>query len=513
MRIGKYGETYSSILSSCDSSDKDDKQNNASSRKITIDEALEFIESDHIVTKRETHPFYAYKNVTEAPEVIKEAARAVVKVSMLGSLGTGVFVSERGLLMTNDHVLGTSNCPQEGCYFQIYDLYQSDKKYKKYDVLGKPILINVEQDVAIFQISKADGGDFEPVHWLEPKFINYDDLLEQELHMIGHPAGWFKKWSIGRLLRRHGKNIFLDMFVIGGSSGSPILTSSGEFVAIKSMAFFLGSILTESGANFIGIAKLFYNVFSNNDSWSSVLREASINDLIPLKIIDSKELVLEYRQLFLANHKNKVVIDGTEQHIADVLLKNCSIENPLACAKLLAWVECREESAVEYQKCFDDEITQKLSETVLKIFDNLVEVNGFVASINWISLFFNKLSGKDEEKSHYIMLEKLEEALARYKLGLDIDFASSLIEIGYFNTNLNPEYQSVNLFEYVWHYEQLPNYQFFLKNICSAITNIYSREWVSMDVFREKINVILDDKLISISDKLQCEELLYINVI
>lgn len=51
------------------------------------------------------------RHVETAPSVIKKAGEAVVRIN---ANGTGFFITENGLLMTNNHVLGVDNCPKKG---------------------------------------------------------------------------------------------------------------------------------------------------------------------------------------------------------------------------------------------------------------------------------------------------------------------------------------------------------------------------------------------------------------
>src|SRR5688572_20585820 len=67
--------------------------------------------------------FREMKNPSEAPEKLRRAADAVVKIETADGYGTGSFISPDGLMLTNNHVLGTIDdhaCAREGCYITLH---------------------------------------------------------------------------------------------------------------------------------------------------------------------------------------------------------------------------------------------------------------------------------------------------------------------------------------------------------------------------------------------------------
>ena len=65
--------------------------------------------------------FYELKHIEAAPEVVREAAKAVVRIN---NNATAFFVSNDGLLLTNNHVLGELDCALEGCSVRLDFDYQ-----------------------------------------------------------------------------------------------------------------------------------------------------------------------------------------------------------------------------------------------------------------------------------------------------------------------------------------------------------------------------------------------------
>src|SRR4051812_11010331 len=75
-------------------------------------------------------PFYAYTDPSDAPEPIRAAAAAVVRIGTPWSNATGSFISADGLLLTNNHVLGVEVCPREGCFAKLSFSYERGQPFQ-----------------------------------------------------------------------------------------------------------------------------------------------------------------------------------------------------------------------------------------------------------------------------------------------------------------------------------------------------------------------------------------------
>jgi S1-C subfamily serine protease len=65
-----------------------------------------------------------FNDITTASPKIQTAARAVVRVRTAGQVATAFFISPSGLLLTNNHVLGISVCPVQGCYVTLTQMHE-----------------------------------------------------------------------------------------------------------------------------------------------------------------------------------------------------------------------------------------------------------------------------------------------------------------------------------------------------------------------------------------------------
>src|SRR6266480_913827 len=91
-------------------------------------------------------------DIQTAPANIQTAARAVVRIRTARQAATGSFISATGQLLTNNHVLGDTVCPAEGCYVEITFLYQRGQpRQQPMVVFAKPVAVDVGLDMTVAQ--------------------------------------------------------------------------------------------------------------------------------------------------------------------------------------------------------------------------------------------------------------------------------------------------------------------------------------------------------------------------
>src|SRR5262249_18728286 len=133
----------------------------------------------------------SFRDPIAAPSPIWNASKAVVKVRTAGQAATGAFVSDSGLLLTNNHVLGADVCPIEGCFAEISIMRQHGTPYQKPAIVfAMPMAVNVGLDMAFVQLLSQPNGD----KLSTPDFLTIDSrdgssLLGSPVHVIGHPEG------------------------------------------------------------------------------------------------------------------------------------------------------------------------------------------------------------------------------------------------------------------------------------------------------------------------------------
>ena len=175
-----------------------------------------------------------FNDITTASPVIQTAAKAVVRIHTAGSYATGFYVSSTGQLLTNDHVLGDSVCPSEGCYVEITPLHQRGKaRVAPVTYFAVPNAVDVGLDMALVQLYTAKGGSKVTT----PDYLTFNSrtpasLLGTHVTIVGHPEGNLKKWTDGVVANATGKWFQATAFVLPGDSGSPVLDDNGQVVGL-----------------------------------------------------------------------------------------------------------------------------------------------------------------------------------------------------------------------------------------------------------------------------------------
>lgn len=141
-------------------------------------------------------------------------------------LGTGFFISENGLALTNEHVLG------EGVVDGYVSLPNSDGRIDGTRNRGiiKLIYSDPRLDYTIFQVQLDPG---ETVPYLE--LAAQQTVVPDEIAIVGNPLGFDALFTIGNV-----SQIFDEVGKIGvtadittGNSGGPICNRRGQVVGIS----------------------------------------------------------------------------------------------------------------------------------------------------------------------------------------------------------------------------------------------------------------------------------------
>jgi len=172
--------------------------------------------------------------------IFEDAAPSVVYIQNPTSVGTGVLISNDGLVFTNSHVVGDSK------KVDIYFMPKNGGKYSDQDhMAGMVVNNNKEADLALIKLLKIPVG-------IKPLSLANEDSIKigQDVHAIGHPgsaAEWtYTRGYIGQLLKnyewdyddgikRKAKMIIQSQTpIMGGNSGGPLLNDAGEVIGVNS---------------------------------------------------------------------------------------------------------------------------------------------------------------------------------------------------------------------------------------------------------------------------------------
>ncbi len=145
-----------------------------------------------------------------------------------GAQGSGFFISDDGLAVSNYHVFKGMTKGYESIKLT------NDMKYKVEEVIS----YNDEKDYILFRV-KLDGTkvNYIPVSNIKPK-------VGEKAYAIGSPRGLENTFSSGEISQIRHNDIFqISVPIDHGSSGGALLNSYGEVIGITTSGY------DDSGAN------------------------------------------------------------------------------------------------------------------------------------------------------------------------------------------------------------------------------------------------------------------------
>lgn len=183
-------------------------------------------------------PAEPLKPVSEAPPGVLEASKSIVGIEIGDGAGTGFFISEDGLLLTNRHVVGASECARNGCFLTLkmnWNGQPGQESVEQY--FATPLVTVAELDMAVLQIWEAPPKErhLEPTEkFRSPKFLSPmpDPGLGESVYVLGHAFGGIQRWSTGKLQQVRGDWRGAEILVLPGMSGSPVVNEKGGVVGI-----------------------------------------------------------------------------------------------------------------------------------------------------------------------------------------------------------------------------------------------------------------------------------------
>lgn len=175
-------------------------------------------------------------------ELALAAARAVVRIDTGAQLGTG-FVAGQGLVMTNQHVIGTAAAGRGSRFDFNYQLDRDGQPAPVVAVGAVPdglFYTNNELDFTLLEVEVPAG--VAPLQLAARRA-----LRDQRVNIIQHPGGHFKKISMQNnfVAYADGRDIQYLTTTEPGSSGSPVFDDDFVVIGIHHS----GGLLLEPGTN------------------------------------------------------------------------------------------------------------------------------------------------------------------------------------------------------------------------------------------------------------------------
>lgn len=191
-------------------------------------------------------------------KVVKQVMPATVCVTDGVGFGSGVVVSEDGIVLTAGHVLLT-----EGKELEI--IFPEGRRVRA-KRLGK----NLDVDAGMAKI--IDDGPFPFVELGKTGEVKKGDWLIAMGHPGGYELGRTPPVRTGRVLQTNDKRIVSDCALIGGDSGGPLFDINGKLVGINSS---IGSSIAENRHVAVDNFTKDWQRLAAGKSWGSLNKLAS----------------------------------------------------------------------------------------------------------------------------------------------------------------------------------------------------------------------------------------------
>lgn len=177
----------------------------------------------------------------------------VVSVTDGKGFGSGVIVSEDGLVLTAGHVMASR-------FKGNYEVIFPDGTRVKAEPLGK----NLNVDAGMVRIT-------EPGTYPYAKIARGDALAGDWVITLGHSGGYDlgRKPPVrtGRVLQRRAHQLISDAVLIGGDSGGPLFNIEGEVIGIHSS---IGDSIAENRHVTINTFRKHWTRMASGEVWGSL---------------------------------------------------------------------------------------------------------------------------------------------------------------------------------------------------------------------------------------------------
>ena len=168
-------------------------------------------------------------------ELFKRLKSSVVTVKSESGHGTGFFVDEKGLVLTNQHVVSDSE----------YLAVQFDRERK---VRAKLLAADAEKDIALLCVNMAAF----PNATAAPLYRAKDGAVVQEgerVFTIGSPLTLDKIITTGIVSKVEAHTIMSDIRISPGNSGGPLFNAAGQVIGLTTFG-------TRGGAGVSGVVRI-----------------------------------------------------------------------------------------------------------------------------------------------------------------------------------------------------------------------------------------------------------------
>ena len=176
--------------------------------------------NDNAKVEETAAPVSSAKPATnDLTEHFKRLKNTVVTVRSESGHGTGFFVDGKGLILTNQHVVGNSE----------YLAVQFDRTHK---IVAKLIAADPQKDVALLSVNIAALPNASPAPLYRPGAGRTPVQEGERVFTIGSPLSLDKIITTGIVSKVEPHTIMSDININPGSSGGPLFNGAGQVIGL-----------------------------------------------------------------------------------------------------------------------------------------------------------------------------------------------------------------------------------------------------------------------------------------
>jgi hypothetical protein len=419
-----------------------------------------------------------------------------------------VFISPGGVLLTNNHVLGVSICPREGCFANITFLYQRDQPPPPPHAqlsFVVPLAIDVGLDMAVVQVQTVAGAPLATPDYVTIDARDAPSLVGTHVHVVGHPEGHLKKWTQGTVIDSSGTWFTSTAFILPGSSGSPLLDDAGNLVGLLHRSPVSNDMFSSASVDDYSIGTASAALVAAMPAPLPGVTWSIHADATAAEVVDNEN---EY----LNAQAEQATVDGATSEVLDSLASACDaglartdiasptdLLNALApCTDAEEWIQCNS-GAAAFGVCPVDVMAWQ--NRFQGVFDRWNALNGQL-SLGVISFSMAALSGSSSA-GKATALGNLRSALAAAHAQLDFH---ELVYLAAFGAT---SYGGTSFIDYLQSYDTRPGYAASGTDIASAMLWLFDNGSASRDDVISFLRRLAADAHIDIGTKLYVEDQLY----
>lgn len=190
------------------------------------------------------------RDVSRGGEMFKTLRDGVVTIMGELGAGTGFIIDEKGLVLTNQHVIDQSN--------------EIRVRFDKYTAVKARVLaVDEERDLAVLQINLAAFPNSRILKIAAKNAADPAVVEGEHVFTIGSPLHQEKILSSGIVSKIEPKAIITDISFNSGNAGAPLFNSLGQVVGVstfmvkdRAAAAFASNEMSDEGSGLSGIVSI-----------------------------------------------------------------------------------------------------------------------------------------------------------------------------------------------------------------------------------------------------------------